>query len=279
MSSFVTLGDNLIICDGVGQRVLTLNKQTKVASSIKLSNFGILGLPYWLSCSLERVFPTGDAFEEPVDHVQSFKFFPGRIDIHLAIDIPTNTELLEPLHESCVWRQTRGAAMEVSGLESNASAKEKVGVAQQWYDELDNLAFTTEPEPEVSTRTSTSRRNLEDGKIHIDCIVNTSPGTSEVTILAPLYLKLRSDSENCKDTREMKAAQIAGILKADRAGRVRKEAFIDFLLNLDRDLGDLVFIKPLHVKINFNILNHPKAENSRDIILTDSSIDVNVSLN
>ncbi|KAJ8435285.1 hypothetical protein Cgig2_030040 [Carnegiea gigantea] len=277
MSSFVTLGDKLILCDRVGQRVLMLDKVTEVASSIKFSNFGILGLPYWLSGSLERGFPTGNVYGEHLfDHVQSFRLFPGRIDIHLAVDIPHNTELLEPLHECCVWRQVRGAAMEFSGLESTASASEKIGVAQQWYDELDNLPFEEELGSNVSTEEkSTSRRNLEDGKVHIYCVVNASPGTSEVTISAPLYLKLRSAFENCEGTQEMKAAQIAKILKADRTGRVSRDAFISFLLNLDRDLGDLVFIKPLHVKVKFNILNHPKADNSRDIILTDSSIDLN----
>lgn len=280
MSSFVILGGKLILCDRVGQRVLMLDKVTEVASSIKFSNFGILGLPYWLSGSLERGFPTGNVYGEHLfDHVQSFRLFPGRIDIHLALDIPHNTEFLEPLHECCVWRQVRGAAMEFSGLESTASASEKIGVAQQWYDELDNLPFEEEPGSNVSTEEkSTSRRNLEDGKVHIYCVVNASPGTSEVTISAPLYLKLRSAFENCEETQEMKAAQLAKILKADRTGSVSRDAFISFLLNLDTDLGDLVFMKPLHVKVKFNILNHPKADNSRDIILTDSSIDLNVSL-
>lgn len=50
----------------------------------------------------------------------------GRIDIQLNIDIPEDTELVEPLQEGCVWRQARGAAIEVSGAERKAASLEKV---------------------------------------------------------------------------------------------------------------------------------------------------------
>lgn len=39
-----------------GQRVLKLNRESGARSSIQFSNIGILGLPYWLSIPLERVF-------------------------------------------------------------------------------------------------------------------------------------------------------------------------------------------------------------------------------
>lgn len=57
----------------------------------------------------------------------------------------------------------------------------QVGVAQQWYDELDNLAFST-PESElvVEDENATMDTNPEDERMHIDCVVNTSPGRSEV---------------------------------------------------------------------------------------------------
>ncbi|KAH7864302.1 hypothetical protein Vadar_028038 [Vaccinium darrowii] len=60
----------------------------------------------------------------------------------LNIDTPEDTELVEPLQEGCVWRQARGAAMEVSGVDRKEASLEKVGIAQQWYDELDNLPFS-----------------------------------------------------------------------------------------------------------------------------------------
>ncbi|XP_010684919.2 uncharacterized protein LOC104899426 isoform X1 [Beta vulgaris subsp. vulgaris] len=277
VSSFVELGDHLLVCDTVAQRVLMMNKQAGSISSIEFSNFGILALPYWLSRSLERAFDTGNVYEEAhYDHIQYFTLLPGKIDVHLSIDIPGSTELVEPLEESYVWRQVRGAATEVLGMSSTAATVEKVGSAQQWYDELDGLAC--EAESEVSSEEKTTPpRDLEDGKIHINCVVNTSPGTSEVIVLAPLYLKLHSSTKTCKDTQE-KAGIIAEILKPDRMGRSARDAFIRSLLNLNRDLGELVFLKPLCIKLRFEIINPPKAENSRDIILTDSTIDAYVTL-
>jgi hypothetical protein len=50
----------------------------------------------------------------------------GRIDIKLNVDIPVDTELVEPLQEGSIWCQARGAATEVSGLEVIAGPSEKV---------------------------------------------------------------------------------------------------------------------------------------------------------
>ncbi|XP_021767493.1 uncharacterized protein LOC110731886 [Chenopodium quinoa] len=254
VSSFVALGDRLLICDTVAQRILMMNKQADSSSSFEFSNLGILAQPYWLSFPLERAFTTGDVYEEAhIDHFQTFTLLPGKIAVHCTVDIPGTAELVEPLEESCVWRQVRGAAIEVLGMNNTAATAEKVGVAQQWYDELDNLAFEEETEVSLEEKI-TPRIDLEDGKIHINCAVNTSPGTSEVFILAPLYLKLHSILKTCKDTQE-KAATIAEILKPDITGKTTRDAFVHSLLNLNRDLGELVFVKPLRIKLRFEIIN------------------------
>ncbi|XP_021857726.2 uncharacterized protein [Spinacia oleracea] len=281
VSSLVALGDRLLICDTVSQRVMMMNRQADSSSSIEFSNLRVLALPYWLSFPLERAFTTGSVWEAHVDHLQSFTLLPGKIDVRCTIGIPGKTELVEPLEESCVWRQVRGAAVEVSGLNNTAATKEKVSAAkrwsaQKWYDDLDNLVF--EEEPELSSEENTTpHTDLEDGKIHINCAVNTSPGTSEVFILAPLYLKLQSSYKTCKDTEE-KAAIIAEILKPDRTEKSVRDEIVHSLLSLNRDLGELVFVKPLRIKLRLEIINPPKPENSRDIILTDSTVDVNVTL-
>lgn len=135
----------------------------------------------------------------------------GRIDIQLIVDIPQNTELVQQLDEACIWRQARGAAIEVSGMEDVPGSIEKVlvegrgsiflvkwslfvfvvaykfsswvqvGVAQQWYDELDDLA-SPKPESEMAVEDDNLNKKLivEDKKTCIKCGVNTSPGTSEV---------------------------------------------------------------------------------------------------
>lgn len=66
----------------------------------------------------------------------------------------------------------------------------QVGVAQQWYDELDTLALSTpESESNIEDETTTSDLRSEDDTVHIDCAVNTSPGTSEVCCI---FLSLSS---------------------------------------------------------------------------------------
>lgn len=49
----------------------------------------------------------------------------GRVDIEVIVDIPQHTELVELPQEGCIWRQARGAAAEISGVEREA-VSEKV---------------------------------------------------------------------------------------------------------------------------------------------------------
>lgn len=65
----------------------------------------------------------------------------------------------------------------------------QVGVSQQWYDELDSLAkeianpeVAEEEEEEDEDINPSEIEREEDGRIHIDCTVNTSPGTGEVCL-------------------------------------------------------------------------------------------------
>lgn len=50
----------------------------------------------------------------------------GRIDIQINVDIPVDTELLEPLQGGCIWRQARGACTVISGADDEAASLEKV---------------------------------------------------------------------------------------------------------------------------------------------------------
>lgn len=57
----------------------------------------------------------------------------------------------------------------------------QVGVAQQWYDEIDHLAFSTpEIESTIEEVSVSHGEEIPEGKIEISCSINTSPGTSEV---------------------------------------------------------------------------------------------------
>ncbi|XP_050364032.1 uncharacterized protein LOC126782770 isoform X2 [Argentina anserina] len=279
ISSLTTLQNHVILCDMVGQRILKLSEESGLCSTFQFSNFGILGLPYWLASPLERVYAIGGHLDQ-IDHQECVSLLPGRIGIHLNVEIPVDTELVEQLQEGCIWRQARGAANEVLGAEDAGGSTEKVGAAQKWYDELDNLAFslsTPESELNVEDNSATSDNGFQDAKVHIDCAVNTSPGTSEVIVYAALYLKLRKE-ELLENNQEKYAAKIADILSSERSGKMERDSFVQFLLKSNGDLRDLIFMKPLHVRVKLDCLDHPKAPNGKNIILTDSNIEINVSL-
>ncbi|KAI3411672.1 uncharacterized protein J3R85_017714 [Psidium guajava] len=279
ISSITTLGKYAILSDRVGHRVLKLDRSSGEVSTFELSNFGVLGLPYWLALRLERVYTTADGAQgTPADHVQRFSLLPGSVHIKLNVDIPKDTELVEPVQEGSIWRQARGAATEVRESEEVGSS-EKVGVAQQWYNELDDLPFTG-PESESISEANDDALNkrIDDKNVCIDCAVNTSPGSSEVIVYAALYLRLRRNLDVLEDDREKCAGVLSDLLVPKSSRKMGGDLCREILLKSTTDLRDLVFVKPLHVRIKFDTLNHPKAENSKDIVLTESSIEVSVSL-
>ncbi|OWM77903.1 hypothetical protein CDL15_Pgr018472 [Punica granatum] len=277
VSSVATLGDYIIACDPVGCKVSRLCRESGAILDIEFSNFGILGLPYWMSFPLERVYPIVNQIHSAhIDHNQHFSLLPGRVEIKLNVGLPADTELVEPLKDSSIWRQARGAATEVLGSQGVVGSSEKVGVAQQWYDELDNLAFTT-TEMESDVQHDNNAINTQDDKVHIDCVVHTSPGTSEVIIYAALYLKLKANPSPEEGNWEKQVARLAELLVPSKRGKIRSSCR-QILLSLRSDLQNLIFVKPVQVRIRINSKDHPKADNSKDIILSESSIQVDVSL-
>lgn len=278
VSSVASFQDNIVICDSDGQVVLKYNKNSRSMSSFEFSKFGILGLPYWLVSPMESAYASGFGVSGVhADHIQHFSLLPGRIDILIKVEIPEDTELVEPLDDGCIWRQTRGTATETLGAENKAESIEKVGVAQQWYDELDELASLTQQELNAE-EDNNSDAKVQDGKICIDCAVNTSPGTSEVIINAALYLRFKRPQNQRDDSKKQQAARLADALNPCGNDNFQKDACAQILLISEKTPEEFVFLRPLHVRLKINSRDHPKAENSKDIILTESSIEVNVSL-
>lgn len=103
-------------------------------------------------------------------------------------------------------------------------------------------------------------------------------GCSQVIIYAALYLKLKRYPSSSEKNRERKAARIVDVLNPTRTGSDRKDLSMLLLLTSNTDLDELILMRPLKVRIKIDCRDHPKADNSKDIILTDSSIDVNVAL-
>ncbi|KAG5083247.1 hypothetical protein JHK84_053285 [Glycine max] len=261
LSSLATLHNHIFICDPV---------------HVKMYDIGVMyrELQYSTALSVKANGLSGT----PIDHLQHFDLLPGRIDINLRVDLPMDIELVVPLQESCIWYQARGAATETSGMDE--VSLNKSGLAQQWYDELDDLA-APKPESEINVQDDNLDKKsvVEDEKVPFSVGVFTSPGTSEVIIYAALYCKLRSVPKSNEGNREEHAARILDILSSKRSGKIERDLWKAFLLQSKGDLRDLIFMKPLHIRLRLSCQDHPKADNGRDFILTDSSIKVDVLLN
>ncbi|MCL7049495.1 hypothetical protein MKW94_016766, partial [Papaver nudicaule] len=269
-----------------GQTILRLDMDSGGISELRLSNFEILGLPYWYCCPPESVFVSGVVSERPgIDHFQSFSVLSGRCDIDVNVQIPEDTELAAPLQEGCIWRQARGSASEVSGSEEVAASAKKVliwdylqvGIAQQWFEELDNLAFSRE---ESSTEEDKNLSNFhQDSRVLINSVVNISPGTSEVVINAVLYLKLNRNLNCFGNHQEEKAKRIVEKLNPHhKISEQQRDACVQLMLESKRDLGELIFMRPLQIRIGLAGQDCPKGDTANEIVLTDSKIEVNVSL-
>ncbi|KAK9082587.1 hypothetical protein Scep_029058 [Stephania cephalantha] len=277
LSSMATLHGDVIFCDTVGQTLLRLNKESEFISNINLSNMGMLGLPYWFSFPLEKVFQGKNVNQRTrVDHHQCLTVLPGRCNIKVNVDVPEDTVLASMLEEGSIWRQARGSAAELSVSDDVDASTEKVGVAQQWFDELDNLVFE-EPDTETSGKENKfpEMNSQQQRRVHVPCAINISPGTSEVVISAALYLKLKGDS--CGRSREEKVRRLAQLLD-DGTEMQGREACIQLILRSNRDVEDIVFMRPLHVRLHLNCKDHPKTHKANDQILTDTTIEVNVWL-
>ncbi|KVI12311.1 Six-bladed beta-propeller, TolB-like protein [Cynara cardunculus var. scolymus] len=205
LSSVVTFQDNIVISDADGQVVWRYNKTSESMTSFEFSKFGILGLPYWLVSPMESAYAT---------------LLPGRINIQMTIEIPQDTELVEPLDEGCIWRQTRGTATEVLTGENKAESTEKV-------------------------------------------IIN-----------AALYLRIKNGSDESK---QQQVGRLVDALNPSGNSKAQTDACAQIVSRSEKNPEDLIFVRPLHVRLKINSLDHPKADNSKDIILTESSIQVHVS--
>ncbi|KAK4798889.1 hypothetical protein SAY86_024254 [Trapa natans] len=121
--------------------------------------------------------------------------------------------------------------------------------------------------------------DTEDDKIHITRAVNTSPGNGEVIICAALYLKLKLNPALQEgNNREKQMARLAELLVPEGSGKRERSFCQHILLKSKSVLQNLVFVKPLQVKLQIDTEDHPKAENTKEIILTESRVEVNVSL-
>ncbi|KAL6857238.1 hypothetical protein ACP4OV_018620 [Aristida adscensionis] len=274
VSSVSRFQNCVVFCDTDGQRVLKHNLDTKNTSNIHFSNCEVLGLPYWFVCNLDRVSTWGYSDGKFQEHTRQVEVLPGRCNITVYIDLPAHTELAAPLAESCVWRQVRGSGAEISGSGDPGTGVEKVGIAQQWYDELDNLAFSEVAE-EAAVREGDDKpadQSYQDQRrVHFTSVVNVSPGTCELVASAALYLKVDR-------TRGDRSDQRAVLEKMMPCERREERAAMELLMEHCRDARELVVATPVRLRLRLECGDHPAGATNKETISTESSLSIDISL-
>ncbi|KAH7691587.1 Six-bladed beta-propeller TolB-like protein [Dioscorea alata] len=277
MSSIASFKNYTLFCDAAAQKVLKCHRESRQVECVQFSNLGILGLPYWLVSPPERIFRSGSSCYQWNEHLRPFSVLPGRCNIKVNVDIPMETELIAPLDENCIWRQARGSAAELSRLDGPVAGSEKVGVAQQWFDELDNLAFSR-PEDDLNPEEEkkySSKCSQDSDKVHFNCTVNVSPGIGEVVVSAVLYLKLKKAQGT--GGQNFDSMRLLG-LKSDDSIKPEEEVCMKLLSDTCGDLQDIVFMKPLHLRIRLDCGDHPSADTQKEIISTETNLEISISL-
>ncbi|XP_062196351.1 uncharacterized protein LOC133899377 [Phragmites australis] len=274
VSSVSRFQNYIVFCDTDGQRVLKHDLDTKNTSNIHFSNCEVLGLPYWFVGNLERVSTWGHSTGQFQEHIRQVDVLPGKCNITVYVDVPVHTELAAPLAETCIWRQVRGSGAEISGSDGPDTTTEKVGIAQQWYDELDNLAFSEvaeEPTPHEGDNKPADRSYQDKRRVHFTCAVNVSPGTCELVASAALYLKIDRAKDDCGD-------QKALVKRIIRCQHREEHAGVELLMEHCEDARDLIFMKPVHLRLMLQCADHPAGATNKETISTESSLTINVSL-
>ncbi|KAM0876182.1 hypothetical protein ACQ4PT_036287 [Festuca glaucescens] len=264
----------IVFCDTDGQRVLKYDLDTKDTSNIHFTNLGILGLPYWFVCPLERVSTWGHSVGQFQEHSRKVNVLPGRCNINISVDIPVDTELAAPLVESCIWRQVRGSGAEIADSDGQDTTSEKVGIAQQWYDEIDNLAFSEaaeEPAVHKGDDKPADESHRDQKSVQFTCAINVSPGTCELVASAALYLKI----DRTKAEHQDQKAAIKRILQCH--GR-EEHVGVELLTENRGDARDLVIMKPVHLRLRMDCADHPAGTTNKETISTESSLDISISL-
>uniref|UniRef100_A0A453RZW9 NHL repeat-containing protein 2 n=1 Tax=Aegilops tauschii subsp. strangulata TaxID=200361 RepID=A0A453RZW9_AEGTS len=257
-----------------GQRVQKHDLDTKETSNIHFTNVGVLGLPYWFVCRLEKVSTWGHSAGQFQDHNRKVNVLPGRCNIKVSVDIPVDTELATPLVESCIWRQVRGSGAGISESDAQDTTSEKVGIAQQWYDEIDNLAFSEaaeEPAVIKGDDKPADESHQDQKSVHFTCAVNVSPGSCELVASAALYLRV----DRTKADHEDQKAVIKRILQCQGH---EEHVGVELLTENHRDARDLVIMKPVHLRLRMECADHPAGTTNKETISTESSLEISITL-
>eukprot|EP01018_Ginkgo_biloba_P016337 Gb_18469 [translate_table: standard] len=192
-------------------------------------------------------------------------------EIGVNLILPRGTKLAASLDKGCIWRQSRGSVVELSMYDGMLLA-EKIGMAQQWYDELDSLSFSNPTSSEElgmddleHTNEESPDKNLEFGT-YIQSVVDVSRGVGEVIIDSVVYLTLDESSPSTGED-PSHSPRILDILDKEKSRKNEELCFSLFSESCNEH--HLVFMKHAHVQIRLKC---------SDDAPTDTPLQVNVVL-
>ncbi|KAL5997075.1 hypothetical protein ACLOJK_008003 [Asimina triloba] len=133
ITSFAFLQDDILFCDtGRGFEISVEGDKPEDSRRVVILLWGLLQRQKEIFQTMLKPRHIPNRNMHSYDHHKKHKQLSddissggstGRCDIRM---IPEGTELAVPLKECCIWRQARGSAVEVSGIQSGAPSSEKV---------------------------------------------------------------------------------------------------------------------------------------------------------
>lgn len=246
VSCIAKLQHIVVLVDTDSQRILKIHLETGDISSFQFLDLGCLGLPYWWSCDVEKLIRHRNVTDKNFNKeglrssFQQFSVQPGKCEIGVNLILPRGTKLAAPLDKGCIWQQSRGSVVELSMYDGMLIA-DNIGMAQQFYDELDNVISIKE---EVDDLEHTDQYDQGLGT-YIHSSVDVCRGVGEIIIDAVVYLTLDESNGATGDYRSHDI-NIVNILQNDEQTTNETRTLFSLIC---KEQQHLVFMKHAHVKI------------------------------
>lgn len=260
VSSIAKLQNMIVLVDTDGQRILKFQLETGDISSIQLSNLGCLGFPYWWPCAVEQIFDCRNIMHNYVDKSPRQSFFqrfhvqPGRCEIGVNLIMPKGTKLVASLDEGCVWRQSRGCVVELS-MYDGMLLSDKIGVEQQFYDELDDVLLA--PDSSEEDDLENGDQEFKDLGTYVHSSLDVSLGVGEIIMDVVVYLALDNPTSYTEDPTS-NTDNIVNVLVKSQSDE--KGMCLSLLSESCKEQQNLVFMKHVHIRIRLKCSDDATAQ-------------------
>eukprot|EP00252_Welwitschia_mirabilis_P012435 TRINITY_DN2749_c1_g1_i2.p1 TRINITY_DN2749_c1_g1~~TRINITY_DN2749_c1_g1_i2.p1 ORF type:complete len:576 (+),score=115.00 TRINITY_DN2749_c1_g1_i2:942-2669(+) len=247
ISRLAILRDAIVFVDTDGQKLLKLTLDTGDISNICFSSIGCLGMPYWWPSNIELLSQSRNNISFDRENTQCpfyvFRVRPGRCEIGVNFILPRGTRLAARVEKGCVWRQTRGSVVELS-MYDGMFMSDKVGMAQEFYDYLDEVIYTPTSEESLEFE---SKEESEDYVTRVTSCLDISQGVGELALDVVLYLTLDESNGHQEDH------AIVNFLQNKRQEPNSSMTYIE-------NWKDLIFLKHAHARIRLKCSDEAPSE-------------------